>query len=267
MTQDPGNSRYGTVWSREESVLAFELYCRIPFQRTKANNPAVQELAHLLGRTPAAVARKLGNYGAFDPELQRNEISGLSHTSKLDRQVWDEFHQDWSGLVWEANRIRQDVQSRTESRRQRPPPSGASETVRMTKQRLHQAFFRETVLSSYASTCCVTGISVPQCLIASHIIPWSVEEKLRANPTNGLCLSATFDRLYDVGLMTVTPDFFVRFSHRIAEYGNEFDRELICSYQGRLIKKPHRFSPNAEFLEWHLKNRFESRIGERANGQ
>ena len=84
--------------------MAFELYCRIPFQKTKANNPAVSGLAGLMGRTPASVARKLGNFGAFDPALQKVDIKGLTHTSKLDREIWDEFHADWNGLVWESNR-------------------------------------------------------------------------------------------------------------------------------------------------------------------
>ena len=99
-------SRYGTLWSREELVLAFELYCRIPFQKTKANNPLVRELASLVGRTPASVARKLGNFGAFDTALQKLNIRGLTHTSKLDRGIWDEFHNDWNGLVWEADLLR-----------------------------------------------------------------------------------------------------------------------------------------------------------------
>ena len=87
-------SRYGVLWSRDESILAFELYCRTPFQKTKANNPAVRELASVLGRTPASVARKLGNFGAFDPALQRVDIKGLTHTSRLDKEIWDEFHAD-----------------------------------------------------------------------------------------------------------------------------------------------------------------------------
>ena len=257
MTQESGSSRYGSLWSREESILALEVYCRIPFQRTKTNNPAVQELARFLGRTPASVARKLGNYGAFDPELRKNEISGLSHTSKLDRQVWEEFHEDWNGLAWEANRIRQDMQSLSGSHEQKATPSGASETVRMKKERLHQAFFRDAVLSSYCSICCVTGISIPECLIASHIIPWSINEALRADPRNGLCLSATFDRLYDVGLMTVTPDYRIRFSGRMAETGNDLDRKLLCVYDGRRIRTPYRFMPSRDSLSWHFENLFE----------
>ena len=63
--------------TRDELILAFYLYCRIPFQKTKASTPEVQELAALLQRSPASIARKLGNFGAFDPELKRRRISGL----------------------------------------------------------------------------------------------------------------------------------------------------------------------------------------------
>src|ERR1035438_5994660 len=156
------DSRYGELWSREESLLAFELYCRIPFQKTKANNPAVRELANLLGRTPASVARKLGNFGAFDPALQKLDISGLTHTSKLDRQIWDEFHADWNKLVWEADLLRIKFGQPKPMERAFKPPTGPSETVRLTKQRVHQAFFRDAVLSSYGATCCITGLAVPE---------------------------------------------------------------------------------------------------------
>lgn len=60
-------SKYNTIWSREELVLALYLYCQIPFAKTKANNLEVIRLAKVLERTPSSVARKLGNFGAFDP--------------------------------------------------------------------------------------------------------------------------------------------------------------------------------------------------------
>lgn len=256
MIQEFDRSKYGALWTREESILAFELYCRIPFRRTKANNPAVQELARLLGRTPASVARKLGNFGAFDPELRQKEISGLTHTSKLDRQVWDEFHADWSGLVWSANKIRAEKRNVVESRSPFRQPSGPSETIRLTKQRVHQSFFREAILSSYEAKCCVTGLAISECLIASHIIPWSENEHIRTDPTNGLCLSATFDRLFEAGLMTVTTDLIVRFSSRITESKSSVDEQLLCRYHDNPISRPHRFLPGEEYLTWHHTNRF-----------
>lgn len=76
------------VRNREELVLAFHAYCQIPFAKTKASNPDVINLANLLGRTPSSVARKLGNFGAFDPTLAQKGISGLKHVSKADKAIW-----------------------------------------------------------------------------------------------------------------------------------------------------------------------------------
>lgn len=250
------DTRYGALWSREELILAFELYCRIPFQKTKANNPAVKRLATILGRTPASVARKLGNFGAFDPTLQNRNISGLTHTSKLDREIWDEFHADWNGLVWEATQLRARLGDAKGIEAPLRPPNGPSETVRMTRQRVHQAFFRDAILSSYETACCVTGIALPECLIASHIVPWSVGEDLRTDPTNGLCLSATFDRLFDAGLMTITIDLAVRFSSRLLGSSQHPVRDLLCVYHDQPIRKPHRFLPGETHLKWHIEHRF-----------
>jgi putative restriction endonuclease len=48
--EQPKPHRYGLPWEREELIIAFDLYCRIPFRKTKANNPKVQELAACLER-------------------------------------------------------------------------------------------------------------------------------------------------------------------------------------------------------------------------
>lgn len=50
-SEEERGSRYGQLWARDELILAFDFYCRIPFQQTKASNPKVQELAAILGRT------------------------------------------------------------------------------------------------------------------------------------------------------------------------------------------------------------------------
>jgi HNH endonuclease len=256
MSKDSAASRYGVSWSRDELILAFELYCKIPFQKTKTSNQDVQELAALLGRTAASVARKLGNFGAFDPALRRAEIVGLTHTSKLDREIWDEFHHNWNGLVWEASRLRQSLEKKNGGRQFLSQPAGPSEKMGMSKQRIHQAFFRATILSSYEETCCITGLNVPECLVASHIVPWSEDEEYRTDPTNGLCLSSTFDRLFDAGLITVNDDFEVCVATSLLRTDNQTSRQLICAYHGRGIIRPCRFMPSKERLRWHRGNVF-----------
>jgi putative restriction endonuclease len=245
------NSRYGFSWTRDELILAFELYCRIPFQRTKATNPEVQKLSSILGRTPAAVARKLGNFGAFDPVLRRSKITGLTHTSKLDREIWDEFHNNWGGLVWQANSLRRTINLQIPETTLFSLPSGPSEILRITKQRVHQAFFRDAVMSSYNYTCCITGLTVKECLIASHIVPWSISEEYRADPTNGLCLSSTFDRLFDSGMITISSDMNVKVSERLLKTKATSTHDLICCYNGKAVIAPNRFLPASERLEWH----------------
>lgn len=251
---EPAN--YGKRWTRDELILAFELYCRVPFQRTKASNVEVQTLASVLSRSPASVARKLGNFGEFDPQLRAQQISGLTHTSKLDKEIWDEFHDDWNGLVLKAFELRRRVAPTAEDQAKIELPTGPSERIAQTRQRIHQAFFRDAVLSSYQNTCCITGITVTECLTASHIVPWSVEERYRADPENGICLSATFDRLFDRGLITVTAELQVAVSKQLLTSRNRAVARLICCYDGRPILKPTRFMPNPERLEWHRRNVF-----------
>lgn len=61
-------------WSKDETVLALALYCKIPFGKISKSHPQVIELAKLLGRTPAAVSMKMGNFGRFDEELAQKGI-------------------------------------------------------------------------------------------------------------------------------------------------------------------------------------------------
>lgn len=256
MNGRPAND--GQLWSRDELILAFELYCRIPFQRTKATDGRVKELAAILNRTPASVARKLGNFGAFDPQLAARNISGLTHGSKLDKVVWDEFHSDWNGLIVRAHELRSERRPTCDEAEPLHAPSGPSEIIRSGKQRLHQAFFRDAVISSYNNRCCITGLPIAECLVAGHIVPWHANEQRRADPTNGMCLSATFDRLFDCGLITLADDLTICVSKRVRDLKDQSVAELITAYHGRMILPPARFYPALECLQWHREHIFRS---------
>lgn len=249
-------SNYGEAWKREELILAFELYCRIPFKKTKANNTEIINLAGILHRTPASVARKLGNFGAFDPHLRQQNISGLPHYSRLDREIWNEFNNDWNTLVFEAYKIRKKFGDERFELIDINFPDGPSEKLRTVKQRIHQSFFRETTLCNYEWRCCITGINIPECLIASHIIPWSKEEKYRTDPTNGLCLSATFDKLFDNGLLTINDNYSIMISSRLLRSKDEAAKDAICIYNDKPIIMPHRFIPSSNHIKWHRDNVF-----------
>lgn len=235
----------------------------MPFRKTKANNPTVIDLARTLGRTPASIARKLGNFGAFDPELKKRQITGLTHTGKLDKEVWDEFNSDWGALVLETDKIKETFRLPSG----RPPiprrtAQGPNERFATVKQRIHQEFFRATVLASYDYRCCICGLPHPEILIASHIVPWSVREDTRVNPENGLCLCGSHDRAFDSGLVGVNAELKVECHAKLHKAGDPATQAYFLAHDGSPLKMPQRFKPRAEFLQWHYSERFLARSGE-----
>ena len=54
-------------WTRDELLVAFNLYCKTPFGRLHQRNPEIIRLASALGRTPSALAMKLVNFASLDP--------------------------------------------------------------------------------------------------------------------------------------------------------------------------------------------------------
>lgn len=58
-------------------------------------NTEVKTLADLIGRSPSAVARKLGNFASFDPTLKARNIGGLPNTGELTEKIWDKLYNNW----------------------------------------------------------------------------------------------------------------------------------------------------------------------------
>ncbi len=121
----------------------------------------------------------------------------------------------------------------------------------IVNSRLKQSFFRQTILSSYKSRCCMSGLDDPRLLIASHIVPWNKDKSNRLNPSNGLCLSALHDRAFDQGMITVTPDWKIRISKSLSHSKNSFCKMALLSLEGKSILLPEKFLPSKEFLLFH----------------
>ena len=254
--------RYGSLWSRDELILALYLYCQIPFSQTRSRNPEVIRLAQLLGRTPSSVARKLGNFGAFDPILAARGVTGLTHFGKADQQIWNEFNGHWDQLV-EASRdlLGENIvavgEEAEDTRIITPPiilPIGPTSQERIVLTRLTQSFFRRSVLSNYLSSCCFCGLDLPPLLVASHIVPWFTREETRTDPQNGLCLCTLHDKAFDRGLMSVTAEFEIAVSRKVAKSRSAFVESALKTFDGQPISLPSRFAPKADYLQWHLKN-------------
>ncbi len=254
--------KYGSLWTRDELILALYLYCQIPFAKTKANYPEVIKLARILGRTPASIARKLGNFGGFDPLLAEQGITGLIHAGKGDRLIWDEFHHRWQALVEESNNLLTklaappssstslETPASDEDEEIIARPSGPSERHASVSVRLFQSFFRRTVLASYNSSCCVCGLNLRPLLVASHIVPWSVDELARIEPENGLCLCAIHDRAFDRGVITISDKLEVAVASKVISSGQDFVKAALVNFHRRPLRMPKRFAPRQQFLEY-----------------
>ncbi len=81
---------------------------------------------------------------------------------------------------------------------------GNTEAERAQKVRIGQDRFRAALLAYWNNICPLTGITEPDLLRASHIIPWAdcESDQERLNVHNGLLLSALWDAAFDSGLVT-----------------------------------------------------------------
>lgn len=262
----------GTVrkrWSEEETVLALYLYFQLPFGKLHSGNPEIQTLAAAIDRSNSSVAMKLCNFASLDPKITESGRKGLDGASKLDRATYAEFGQDWSGLVARA----EELWLSQVAAAQLPPPAnnllhekrsefkfepwqGESTTQALVNQRVGQDFFRRAVLANYEEACCITGIADLRLLTASHIKPWGKDSQNRHNPANGLLLSATLDRAFDRGLITVDHARRIHVSRQLNQSRSRETRDYFQQFEKATLRPAARFDPEPAFLDWHNEHCF-----------
>ncbi|GLB53003.1 endonuclease [Neptunitalea chrysea] len=251
------------LWTREELILAINLYCKLPFGKIHKGNSEIIQLASLIGRTPSSVSLKLGNFASLDPSLKARDIKGVSNSSKLDKEIWNEFYNNWEELPFESERLLANYSGTTIEELNQIDitqlPVGKNRE-RIVKTRVNQSFFRSSILASYDFTCCITGISQPELLIAGHIMPWSKDEVNRMNPRNGIAINALHDKAFEDGLITITPDYKVKVSPKLRK--SKKDKEALekyfFRYEDKEIILPKRFLPDKQFLIYHNQYRFQN---------
>lgn len=250
-------------WNREEMILALNLYLKIPFSQIRSTNPAIVDLAKLIGRTSNAVALRLANYASCDLFLRSRGIKGMENGKQQCLPYWKEFINDRAKLIFESEQILakyQEVSIETKFKDILSDiPTGLQGETRLTevKTRVNQSVFRELVLANYNSKCAITGIDVPELLVASHILPWATNEKERLNPANGICLSMLWDKAFDKGLIGINSDYTIIFSERIRScLAKDFYNDYFKTIEGHKLNLPSKYLPSQDFLEWHRNNIF-----------
>jgi len=115
--------------------------------------------------------------------------------------------------------------------------------------RLGQSSFRIIVADAYERRCALSSSKVLHVLESAHIKPYAANGS--HSPTNGILLRQDIHTLFDLGYLTITPDYKLEVSKRIKE---EFDNgHDYYSMQGREISLPavEQFRPSREMLSWH----------------
>lgn len=124
-----------------------------------------------------------------------------------------------------------------------------SETTRkaIVDSRIGHSGFKKDLISYWNGKCAVTGISLTDILIASHIKPWKVSNnKERLDEYNGLLLSPNYDKLFDSGYISFNDDGKIIISTVL----NESDiNELKISSNDSLLKNLE--DKHKKYLEYH----------------
>gem|GEM_PF-1383543 len=215
--------RRNPPWSREELILALELYLAkglvddrsaevIDLSKKLGKLAAVEQVNPQVFRNPNGVAMKLGNFAALDPNYPGK---GLSGGGKRDKEVWEEFAKDRYALLRAASEIRQTVSDIeynvvselvNESTTENGFDSESREDTRVRiaasiVRRRGQAVFRHSLMTAYDSRCAFTGYNAPDALEAAHILGYLGKESHHI--CNGLLLRADIHTLFDLGLLAV----------------------------------------------------------------
>ena len=247
------------IWTEEQITIVLYEYCRNPFGQFSASKQFVKELGMLLGRTPAAVVRKVGNLASFDPQMKARGVGGLIHTAKLDEVIWNRYFGHWDKLAYDAEILIAKLKNKELEQSLNIDlnnlPLG-EERIQEVKRRINQNFFRNTVLSSYENRCCITGINNTKLLHACHIVGWSDDEANRTNPQNGLCLNVLFHKAYDENLIGISPDYDIFVSDKF--FGTKLKdvdsstKEFVRSFNKQKLIMPKRFFPDKDLLASHF---------------
>ena len=114
---------------------------------------------------------------------------------------------------WDATALQARVAFGVPDQETLAPPENTLErryALRAVKQRLHQASFREAVITAYNGRCAVSDLPEPLLLDAAHIVTDKNERFGQPVVPNGVPLSKIHHAAFDVHLIGIDPDCWDR---------------------------------------------------------
>jgi putative restriction endonuclease len=123
------------------------------------------------------------------------------------------------------------------------PPDTALErryALRAVKQRLHQASFREAVISAYKGRCAISGLPEQLLLDAAHIVADKDEKLGQPVVPNGIPLSKIHHAAFDTHLIGIDPNYRLHVSERLLVQKDGPMLEALKGLRGGMIHLPDR---------------------------
>jgi serine/threonine protein kinase len=106
---------YGRPWAEREYIIVFDTYMDSRDQPYSPESNVVQELARLMGRTPAAICMRMENFASLDP-ARATVRRGLGHVTPLCRRIVSEWSSVPDKLKVAASVLRRDINERWAAR-------------------------------------------------------------------------------------------------------------------------------------------------------
>ena len=147
----------GKPWTREDVIIAYALYCVIPFSKVNNSNQTIKDAAAIMERSPASLKMRICNLAALDPDFLATGRAGLASVANLDREVYAEFSSDWQRLSSTAEEllglpifdIAEPIYNGPDKRRRK--------TYAEISDKQARRFFRKSVIAAYEGRCCISA--------------------------------------------------------------------------------------------------------------
>ena len=144
---------------------------------------------------------------------------------------------------WDANALKARIVFGIQDQTDYVAPESVSErryALQTVKQRLHQASFREAVITAYNGRCALSGLPEQRLLDAAHIISDKDERLGQPVVPNGLPLSKIHHAAFDAHLIGIDPDYRLHVSGRLLDQHDGPMLEALKQLDGGMLHLPTR---------------------------
>ena len=144
---------------------------------------------------------------------------------------------------WDANALKAQIVFGIPDQSDYAAPETPSErryALQTVKRRLHQASFREAVITAYNGRCALSGLPEQRLLDAAHIISDRDERLGQPVVPNGLPLSKIHHAAFDAHLIGIDPDYRLHVSERLLDLHDGPMLEALKQLDGGIFHLPNR---------------------------